>query len=297
MKQKDINNKSRNEVDSKSESIFDNHIEKYIDEYNEYLKCNLYSQTDFFGKNWIRVNNKNIASKQFDKISYLFKKLFVGGYFVSEILDIEQYDFLYGVNKILKSVYENSEYLSHYTNTRDNNHLFYSTNLNDFEGFWSELAFLDYSQKNKLDIIPFDDPNFPSTKTKPDFFIKGNINYYVEIKTFTDAKFHPDKLSFFSSLELTEDNIKFLIRKYRDSVKQLQPFHPGIVVVDISLYWELYSNIIGRILLNYEDFGDELKNRINSINVRMDGNRFPFYLQVRQPYTGLVSMIYYIGDE
>lgn len=277
----------------KQTASVEKYVKEYLHEYLYYLSQKLYHLRDFYGSDWITKQKCYVLSDKSEEISYLFKKLFVRGflYEYERVNQFSQYSFISGVNRILRLLEE--KHGLHYENKRDNRRFFTSPHANDFEGLWAELILLDYLDERGFKVFPADNPSHVEKKSADLCVMKGGTKNFIQVKCFTDAKFCNGKMSIFANLEPTNDETKNIIRRFRDSI---DGFHSSIIaVIDISLYYELFSKIIGTILLRNRQMNENFREALNSTKRNMEKD-YPLFFQLRAPHTELLSGLYLVGN-
>ena len=265
-------------------------LTKYLKDYTRYLVKNLSHPEDFLGNYWIEKQNEYVLLKRFKKVSSLFKMLFWGGFCYEKCHSHNQKSFVFGVNQILALI--NNKYNSHYNNEYDNNRFFVSTYSNDFEGIWSELILLDYLNELGYDISPYDDQSDYEKKT-PDFHIVGR-NVDIEVKCFTDLKYYDRVISRSASFKPTTTELRNVLRKVRRSTLKNSFGRTLIIIIDISLYYELISKVIGSIILSSNQLDNEFRKHMRGVEGNSDSIS-PIYFQMRATSTRLLSSLYLVG--
>lgn len=263
---------------------------KYHEDYIRYLGYNLSYSHDFLGNEWIEKQNEYICLGKFDEICSLFKILFNCGFYYEKFNSHNQKSFIFGVNQILDLI--NKENLSYYNNTYDNNRFFVSPYSNDFEGIWSELILFDYLKELGLDIYPYYDQANNEKKT-PDFHIRGK-NLDIEVKCFTDSKYYNGIISNSASLKPTTTELRNILRRFRKSEEKYSRDRTLITIIDVSLYYELFSEVVGSIILESSQLRNEFCKHLRRLEEN-SGHISPVYFQLRAPSTRLLSCLYPIG--
>lgn len=261
---------------------------EHLDEYIDYLSRRLSddSKKDFQGNDWINKQKIYVLSRKWRDVSCLFRKLFIGGLCYEKVFPHKQYSFIDGVNQILQLV--RKQYKSDYENNRDNRRFFTSRYPNDFEGIWAELILLEGLNEYGFEVLPADKPSELKYKSHDLDVMRKQRRYSVQVKCFTDAKFYNSSMSTFGSSQLTRNEIKNILRNHRKAIKG---FHSSIIVViDISLYYELFSDIAIRIFSDIRPINEIFHKALTQINGNR-GNVYPLLFQLRTSETQLLSRL------
>lgn len=263
-------------------------MEKYYQEFIDYLNTNLDSTKDYFGNNWVKKQEIIFNKKSFNDTSYLFRKLFFYGYLKDQDQINKRDSFLSGFNHI--NNYIQNSYKDFFKTESHNKKLFESSRQDDFEGFWSELILLEYLNTYGFNAFPNDNPVNPNPPSTDDIGIMINDNvYYIEVKAFTQAKFYK-KISIAASNSISRRGYINLRRKIVEILGKERNNESIIAYIDVSLHADIFSSLIISVLSNPDSL-----QKIKKIIISKEKEIPIIILGFRSTESHLLNSIKYIG--